>query len=84
MESGKSESMWAGVGGGDMASNLKDVGTPTPSDVSTVTIMSASSFFKAFQGCFCCSKKISSRRSAAYSDGDGNWQSNDEAGPRAT
>ena len=70
IESGKSESMWAGVGGADNASNVKDVWTPAASGITTVTMMLVSSFLAAFHGRLCCSKNISSRRSgAAYSEG---------------
>jgi hypothetical protein len=78
---GKRESMCAGVGG-DIASNVKKVGVPTPGGTTATTIL-ASSCFKAFQGCLRCSKNISRRRSEAEF-ANGACVSSEEEGLRVT
>ena len=60
-EFGKSDSMLAGVGGGDKESNLNAVGTPNSPGGTTVTMILASSCLHIFNCCRCWSRNISSR-----------------------
>lgn len=83
-ESGIRESICAGVGGGDLASNVNDAGVSTPGRT-TVTLILASRCLTAFHGSICCSRNISSRRSkATFPNGDWNSPSSDDDGTRTS
>jgi hypothetical protein len=61
----KSDSIMAGVGGGDEESNLNEVGTPNSPGGTTVTMILAPSCLQVMNSCRCWSRNISSRLAGA-------------------